>query len=62
MIVNFYKMKYGNYHNCELLVTRNIDYVPNDSMFVEYSGQHFKVDRVFFNADTCEYDVYIARV
>jgi hypothetical protein len=55
-------MKYGNYRNCELLVTRNIDYVPNDSMFVEYSGQHFKVDRVFFNADTCEYDVYIARV
>nr|DAR11885.1 MAG TPA: hypothetical protein [Caudoviricetes sp.] len=48
MIVNFYKMKYGNYRNCELLATRNIEYVPNDSMFVEYNGQHFQISRVFF--------------
>ena len=46
MIANFYKMKYGNYRNCELLVSRNIEHIPNDSMFVEYSGQHFKIDRV----------------
>lgn len=38
MIVNFYKMKYGNYRNCELLATKNIEYVPDDSMFVEYNG------------------------
>lgn len=62
MIVNFYKMRYGNYRSCELLAIRNIEYVPDDSMFVECSGQHFKVNRVFFNADTCEYDVYIVRV
>lgn len=62
MIVNFYKMKYGNYRNCELLATRNIEYAPNDSMFVEYNGQHFQISRVFFNIDKCEYNIYMARV
>lgn len=61
MIANFYKMKYGNYRNCELLVSRNIEHIPNDSMFVEYSGQHFKIDRVYFNVDKCEYDIYMVR-
>lgn len=62
MTVNFYKMQYGNYRNSVFLVTRNIEYVPNDSMFVEYNGQHFKISRVFFNMDKCEYNIYMARV
>lgn len=61
MIANFYKMNCGNYRNCELLMTRNIEHVPNNSMFVKYNGQHFKIDRVYFNVDKCEYDIYIVR-
>lgn len=62
MIVNFYKAKYGSYRNCELLISKNVEHVPNNSMFIDYKGQHFKIDRVYFNVDKCEYDIYISRV
>lgn len=61
MIANFYKTKYGNYRNAELLISKNVEHIPDSSMFIEYKGQHFKVDRVYFNIDKCEYDIYMIR-
>lgn len=62
MIANFYKMQYGNYRNSVLLVTRNIEHIPSVKTVVIYNGQMFCVDRLEFNLDKCEYNIYMARL
>ena len=62
MIANFYKMQYGNYRNSELLVTKNIEHIPSVKTIVIHNGQMFCVDRLEFNLDKCEYNIYMARL
>lgn len=62
MIANFYKMQYGNYRNSVLLVTRNIEHIPSVKTVVIYNGQKFCVDRLEFNLDKCECNIYMARL
>lgn len=62
MIANFYKMRYGNYRNSVLLVTRNIEHIPSVKTTVIYNDQKFLVDKLEFNLDKCEYNIYMARL
>lgn len=62
MIANFYKVQYGNYRNSVLLVTRNIEHIPSVKTGVIYNGQKFCVDKLEFNLDNCEYNIYMARL
>ena len=62
MIANFYKMQYGNYRYSVLLVTRNIEHIPSVKTVVIYDGQKFYVDKLEFNLDKCEYNIYMARL
>ena len=62
MIANFYKTQYGNYRNPVLLVTRNIGHIPSAKTVVIYNGQKFLVDKLEFNLDKCEYNIYMARL
>lgn len=62
MTANFYKTQYGNYRNSVLLVTRNIGHIPSAKTAVIYNGQKFCVDRLEFDLDKCEYNIYMARL
>lgn len=62
MIANFYKIQYRNYRNSVLLVTRNIEHIPSVKMVVICNGQKLYVDRLEFNLDKCEYNIYMARL
>lgn len=62
MIANFYKTQYGNYRNSVLLVTRNIKHIPSVKTVVIYNDQKFLVDKLEFNLDKCEYNIYMARL
>lgn len=62
MIANFYKMQYGNYRNSVLLVTRNIEHIPSVKTVVICNDQKFLVDKLEFNLDKCEYNIYMARL
>lgn len=62
MIVNFYKVKQDDYRHAELLVSKNIEHLPDSNMYVAYKGQCFKIVRIYFNIDDCEYHVYLIRL
>ena len=62
MIENSYKTQYGIYWNSVLLVTRNIEHIPSAKTVVIYNGQKFCVDKLEFNLDKCEYNIYMARL
>lgn len=62
MIANFYKTQYGNYHNSVLLVTRSTEHIPSVKTVVIYNGQKFCVDKLEFDLDNCEYNIYMARL
>lgn len=62
MIANFYKTQYGNYRNSVLLVIRNIEYIPSVKTVVIYNDQKFCVDKLEFNLDKGEYNIYMARL
>lgn len=62
MIANFYKTQYGNYRNSVLLVTRNIEHIPQKGNLIVFSGQLFVIDKICFDIDKCEYNLYIVRV
>ena len=63
MIVNFYKMRFRDTMRggAELLISKNVDCVPQRMTRIMFSGQLFIVNSVYFNLDKCEYDIYIAR-
>lgn len=62
MIANFYKTARGDYRNSVLLVTKNIEYIPSAKTIVTYCGQKFCVDKLEFNLDKCEYNIYMVRL
>lgn len=62
MIVNFYKVTSGDLRNKTLLASKNIEHVPMREEYVIYSNQQFRIAKVLFNINTCEYDLYMARV
>lgn len=62
MIANFYKKNGIEARNSVLLVTRNIEHIPSVKTVVIYNGQKFCVDRLEFNLDKCEYNIYMARL
>lgn len=67
MIVNFYRRtgfyrKTGTgFHDNELVASKNINSVPQKGMRVTFSGQRFYVDRIEFDIDLCEYNIYMIR-
>ena len=61
MIANFYKKNGIGARNCKLIFTKNIDYIPQKGTSVIFSGQLFTVDRIYFDVDKCEYNLYIIR-
>ena len=64
MIVNFYKKIDVEWHrNCsyKLIASKNIGCIPQKDTSIMLSGQLFKVDRICFNVDNCEYNIYITR-
>ena len=67
MIVNFYKVyncnKVHNSHNSKvLLASKNIDCIPQKGNLIVFSGQLFVIDKICFDIDKCEYNLYIVRV
>lgn len=62
MIVNFYKVTSGDLRNKTLLASKNIEHVPMRGEYIIYSNQQFRVAKVLFNINTCEYDLYMTRV
>lgn len=61
MIANFYKKNGIGARNYELIAFKSIDCIPQKGTFIMFSGQLFTVDRICFNVDKCEYDLYIIR-
>lgn len=63
MIVNFYKkngIEARNYY--KLIASKNIDYIPQKGNLIVFSGQLFVIDKICFDIDKCEYNLYIVRV
>ena len=46
---------------CSLL-QKNIEHIPSVKTIVIHNGQMFCVDRLEFNLDKCEYNIYMARL
>lgn len=61
MIANFYKKNGIEARNCKLIASKNIDCIPQKGNLVMFSGQLFTVDRIYFDVDKCEYNLYIIR-
>lgn len=63
MIVNFYKQLMGeSIKEATLVCSKNIECVPVIDTYMRYSNQYFKVIKIIFDINTCEYDLYMARV
>ena len=63
MIANFYKKNGIEAHNYKkLIASKNIDCIPHKGNLVVFSGQLFVIDRICFDIDKCEYNIYIVRV
>ena len=63
MIVNFYKMRYHNtIRDAELLTSKNISCIPRKETHIKFSGQRFIIDSVYFDINSCEYNIYMIRV
>lgn len=61
MIVNFYKTHDESLKSATLLVSKNINYIPQKGTFITFSGQLFAISKICFNVDNCEYNIYIVR-
>ena len=65
MIVNFYRRRRpGDYSKVriDLLASRNIEHVPALGTIIVVYGQHYRIDRIHFDLENCEYDIFMARV
>lgn len=62
MIANFYKKNGIEVRNYKLIASKNIDCIPQKGNFIVFSGQLFMVDRIYFDLDNCEYNIYMARL
>ena len=61
MIANFYKKNSIEARNCRLIASKNIDCIPQKGTFIKFSGRLFVVDRIYFDINKCEYNLYIIR-
>ena len=61
MIANFYKKNGIEARNYKLIASKNIDCIPQKGTSIMFSGQLFTVDRIYFDVDKCEYNLYIIR-
>lgn len=61
MIVNFYRKTGTGLNDNKLVASKNISCIPQKGICVKFSGQCFYVDRVEFNIDLCEYNIYMIR-
>ena len=61
MIVNFYRKTGVGPHDNKLVASKNINCIPQKGIHVKFSGQCFYVDRIEFNIDLCEYNIYMIR-
>ena len=60
MIINFYKRLSGANRYIKFAV-KDIDFIPQVSMYTTISGQSFIISKVIYNVDTHDYDVYLVR-
>ena len=61
MVANFYKKNGIEARNYKLIASKNIDCIPKKGNLIMFSGQLFTVDRIYFDVDKCEYNLYIIR-
>lgn len=62
MIANFYKQLPGeSIKEATLMRSKNIECIPGINTYVRYSNQYFKIIKVIFDIDTCEYNLYLMR-
>ena len=61
MIANFYKKNGVEARNYKLIASKNIDCIPQKGTFIRLLGQSFIVDRIYFDVDKYEYNLYIIR-
>lgn len=61
MIANFYKKNGIKACNYKLIASKNIDCIPQKGTFIMFYGRLFAVDRIYFDVDKCEYNLYIIR-
>ena len=63
MVVNFYKLaKRDDFRNALYLTTKNIEYMPRPKDHVVYQGQLFFVVYIELDLDTCNYNIFVARL
>ena len=63
MIVEIYKkVNIGKQYKYVLLITKNIECVPQKNTFIQFSGQFFIVERVCYDVDNCKHYVYTKRI
>ena len=62
MIANFYKKNGIEARNYKLIASKNIDCIPQKGNLIAFSGQLFVIDKICFDIDKCEYNLYIVRV
>lgn len=62
MIVNFYKRNSNIINDYKLLISKNIDPIPQKGTFIKYSGQIYMINGVYLNIDKGEYDIYIIQI
>lgn len=61
MIANFYKIT-NDLKTKILLTSKNIECVPHRRDPVLFHGQYFRVFKVVFDIETCEYNIYLSRL
>lgn len=45
-----------------LLASKNIECVPHRRDPVLFQGQYFRVFKIVFDIETCEYNIYLSRL
>ena len=61
MIANFYKIT-NDMKTKILLASKNIECVPHRRDPVLFQGQYFRVFKIVFDIETCEYNIYLSRL
>lgn len=60
MIANFYTKRIHSNH-FDLLVSKNIEIIPEEGMIMTFNKQTFVVNRVRLDLDKCEYNIEIIK-
>lgn len=62
MIVNFYKEPLGRMLSGEHLISKNIESIPGKDTFIIIGAKTYRVSRIYFDVDICEYSIYLIEV